>query len=140
MSDRKGEGSYDGTEQFQKDQHKFAKEGPVKEKAREAAEALDGDEAEELEKARKDGPIRDAERYYFTVFGTPHAQGQWGWSVEGHHLSLNFAVSDGNVVFAGNGPRLLERGIPYLGSRRRRERGEEKEGERRGDIRTADPI
>jgi hypothetical protein len=53
MSDRKGEGSYDGTEQFQKAQHKFAKDGPVKEKAREAAEALDGAEAEQLERARK---------------------------------------------------------------------------------------
>lgn len=53
MTDRKGEGSYDGTEQFQKEQHKFAKDGPVKEKAREAAEALDGEEAEELERARK---------------------------------------------------------------------------------------
>lgn len=53
MSDRKGEGSYEGTEQFQKDQHKFAKDGPVKEKAREAADALEGDEAEELERARK---------------------------------------------------------------------------------------
>ena len=52
MSDRKGEGSYDGTEQFQKEQHRFAKEGPVKKKAREAAEALDGEEAEELERAR----------------------------------------------------------------------------------------
>ena len=29
------------------------KEGPVKEKAREAADALDGEEAEELERARK---------------------------------------------------------------------------------------
>jgi len=53
MSDRKGEGSYDGTEQFQKEQHKFAKDGPVKQKAREAAEALDSEEAEELERARK---------------------------------------------------------------------------------------
>jgi hypothetical protein len=53
MSDRKGEGSYDGSEQFQKQQHKFAKEGPVEKKAREAAEALDSDEAEELERARK---------------------------------------------------------------------------------------
>lgn len=53
MSDRKGEGSYDGTEQFQKAQHKFAKEGPVEEKARDAADALDSDEAEELERARK---------------------------------------------------------------------------------------
>ncbi|HEX8057807.1 MAG TPA: hypothetical protein VF481_14185 [Novosphingobium sp.] len=53
MSDRKGEGSYDGTEQFQKEQHKFAKDGPVKQKAREAAEALDSEEAEGLERARK---------------------------------------------------------------------------------------
>jgi len=53
MSDRKGEGSYDGTEQYQKEQHRFAKNGPVKEKARKAAEALDGDEADELENARK---------------------------------------------------------------------------------------
>lgn len=53
MSDRKGEGSYDDSEQFQKDHHEFAKEGPVKQKAREAAEALDGDEAEELERAWK---------------------------------------------------------------------------------------
>ena len=53
MSTRKGEGSYEGTEQFQKAQHKFAKDGPVKEKAREAAEALDGTEAGELERARK---------------------------------------------------------------------------------------
>ena len=53
MSDRKGEGSYDGAEQYQKDQHRFAKDGPVKDKARKAAEALDGDEAEELERARK---------------------------------------------------------------------------------------
>lgn len=53
MSDRKGEGSYDGAEQFQKDQHTFAKDGPVKKKAREAADALDGDESEELEEARQ---------------------------------------------------------------------------------------
>lgn len=53
MSDRKGEGSYDGGEQFQQDQHRFAKEGPVRQKAREAAEALDGDEGEDLEAARK---------------------------------------------------------------------------------------
>ncbi len=52
MSDRKGEGSYDGADQYRKEQHDFAKSGPVKEKAREAAEAIDSDEADELEKAR----------------------------------------------------------------------------------------
>ena len=52
----------------------------------------------ELEKARKDGPLRDPERYYFTVFGKPEAKGRWGWSVEGHHLSLNFVVADGQLA------------------------------------------
>ena len=50
MTDKKGEGSYEGTEQFQKAQHEFAKSGKAEQKAREAADALDGPEAEELEK------------------------------------------------------------------------------------------
>lgn len=54
MSDRKGEGSYDGTEQYQKAQHDFAKSGKAKEKAREAAQALDSDEGEQLRKAEKE--------------------------------------------------------------------------------------
>ena len=54
QSDRKGEGSYDGTEQYQKAQHEFAKSGEVQKKAREAADALDGEEGAELEKARRD--------------------------------------------------------------------------------------
>jgi hypothetical protein len=54
MSDRKGEGSYDGTEQYQKAQHEFAKSGQVEKKAREAADALDSEEGAELEKARKE--------------------------------------------------------------------------------------
>lgn len=53
MTEKKGEGSYEGTEKFQKEQHEFAKSGRVEDKAREAAEALDGEEAEELERARK---------------------------------------------------------------------------------------
>ena len=53
MTDRKGEGSYDGAEQFQKEQHAFARSGKVEPKAREAAQALDGEEAEELKEAVK---------------------------------------------------------------------------------------
>jgi hypothetical protein len=52
----------------------------------------------ELEKARRSGPIRDPERYYFTIFGTPTTDGRWGLSVEGHHLSLNFVIDQGQVV------------------------------------------
>jgi hypothetical protein len=51
----------------------------------------------ELEKSRTGAPIRDPERYYFTLFGTPDVAGRWGWSVEGHHLSLNFVVDSGHV-------------------------------------------
>lgn len=50
----KGEGSYTGAKQYRDAQHKFAKDGPVIEKAREAAIALDGSEAQELEKARSE--------------------------------------------------------------------------------------
>lgn len=52
MSQKIGEGSYEGAEKFQKDQHEFAKSGDVKKKAREAADALVSDEADELEAAR----------------------------------------------------------------------------------------
>ena len=52
----------------------------------------------ELEKSRTDSPIRDPERYYFTIFGTPDTAGRWGWSVEGHHLSLNFVIDKGQVA------------------------------------------
>jgi hypothetical protein len=46
------------------------------------------------------GPVRDPELYFVTVFGEPSDRGKWGWRVEGHHLSLNFVVSDGKVVSA----------------------------------------
>ena len=48
-----GEGDYASSRKFQKHQEEFAKHGPVKEKAREAAKAVDGKEGETLEKARK---------------------------------------------------------------------------------------
>jgi len=53
---------------------------------------------QELEKSRTGGPLRDAERYYFTIFGEPTARSTWGLSVEGHHLSLNFVVVDGEIA------------------------------------------
>jgi hypothetical protein len=52
----------------------------------------------DLEKGR--GPVRDPEWYFFTVFGNPSKSGKWGWRVEGHHLSLNFTVADGQLLSA----------------------------------------
>ena len=41
---------------------------------------------------------RNKEEYLFSVFGTPAAKGRWGWRVEGHHVSLRFAIVDGAVA------------------------------------------
>jgi hypothetical protein len=53
--------------------------------------------------------------YQFTVFGTPAARGQWGWRVEGHHLSLHFTVANGRVAassptFTGSNPATVKDG------------------------------
>jgi hypothetical protein len=42
--------------------------------------------------------IRDPERYYFSIFGTPSQQAPWGVRAEGHHLSLNFTLIDGTLI------------------------------------------
>ena len=55
------------------------------------------------------GPIRDPERYFFSVFGTPSDSGTWGWRWEGHHMSLNFTLVEGKIIgltpsFMGSNP------------------------------------
>ncbi len=52
------------------------------------------------EQEKGSGPARDPELYFFSVFGEPSSRGKWGWRVEGHHLSLNFAIEDGQIVSA----------------------------------------
>jgi hypothetical protein len=49
------------------------------------------------------GEIRNPEKYYFSVFGTPSA-GTWGYRVEGHHLSQNYTVVNGMAI---NGPSFF---------------------------------
>ncbi len=61
------------------------------------------------------GPVRDPELYFVTIFGTPAATGQWGWRVEGHHLSLNFTLTDGAITsaspaFFGSNPGEVRQG------------------------------
>lgn len=41
---------------------------------------------------------RSIDRFSVSVFGTPAATGPWGLRLEGHHLSLSFAVADGQVI------------------------------------------
>ena len=40
---------------------------------------------------------RNSDLYFFSVFGKPGADA-WGWRVEGHHLSLNFALRGGEIL------------------------------------------
>jgi hypothetical protein len=75
----------------------------------------------DLESGRGGGPIRDPELYYFTVFGTPGDANGWGWRVEGHHVSLNFAFLKGELVawtpeFLGSNPAEVRQG-PHQGLR-----------------------
>ncbi|MCA9270045.1 MAG: DUF3500 domain-containing protein [Planctomycetales bacterium] len=62
---------------------------------------------------------RDPLKYYFTVFGEPKDGGKWGLSVEGHHLSFNFVVDNGQVVgstpqFMASNPTTLKKDFTQL--------------------------
>jgi hypothetical protein len=59
--------------------------------------------------------VRNPDWYFFSVFGTPSKTGEWGWRVEGHHLSLNFTLNNGQVVsstpaFFGANPAIVMSG------------------------------
>ena len=74
----------------------------------------------EIEKGKVGGAVRDPEQYFVTIFGTP-GKSPWGWRVEGHHLSLNFAAgSDGTPAmtpsFFGTNPGEVRVG-PRTGTR-----------------------
>ena len=64
---------------------------------------------------------RDPENYAVTIFGTPGSDAPWGWRMEGHHLSLNFALAPGRAVavtpaFMGANPATVGAG-PHKGLR-----------------------
>lgn len=67
-----------------------------------------GDRAERRER-------RNPGKYYLSVFGTPSDTGKWGWRVEGHHLSLNYTLENGQVIgstpeFFGSNPAFIDAG------------------------------
>jgi len=66
---------------------------------------------EEAERRAK----RHPHKYYLTIFGVPGDSGAWGWRFEGHHISLNYTLKDGQIVgstpeFLGANPGLIEAG------------------------------
>jgi len=71
--------------------------------------------------AETDGPQRDPDLYYLTIFGDPTSQQPWGWRFEGHHLSLNFtstvtALPAVTPSFFGSNPNQQRKG-PAAGTR-----------------------
>jgi len=60
---------------------------------------------------------RNPEKYYTTIYGTPSETGTWGFSFEGHHLSLNFVCRGGEVVdstpqFFATNPATISSDVP----------------------------
>jgi Protein of unknown function (DUF3500) len=73
-----------------------------------------------LEKDKVGGAVRDPENYFVSIFGKPGIA-PWGWRLEGHHLSLNYAIpNDGAPVmtpsFFGTNPGDVKSG-PRAGTR-----------------------
>lgn len=52
-----------------------------------------------LHELENNAPKRDTLMYYVSVFGEPGGK-NWSWTVEGHHLSMNFTIADGKIVSA----------------------------------------
>ncbi len=74
-----------------------------------------------LEEGRSGTPVRDPVNYFVTIFGEPSADKSWGWRFEGHHLSFNFTIVDGQHVFfapsfIGSNPAEVQAG-PRKGER-----------------------
>lgn len=61
-----------------------------------------------------DPDFRDAGAYFIAFYGNPKTDSLWAWSFEGHHLSLNFTVSNGKLStaprFFGANPATIPEG------------------------------
>lgn len=58
---------------------------------------------------------RHPHRYYISIFGDPSGDSVWGWRFEGHHLSLNYTIRNGEILsstpeFFGANPGLIDAG------------------------------
>ena len=64
--------------------------------------------------------FRDPEKYSIAFYGNPEKDKIWGWSFEGHHLSLNFTNVNGKLAvaprFFGASPATILSG-PHKGKR-----------------------
>jgi len=69
-----------------------------------------------LRRAEKDtAGRRDPMRYHVSIFGKPAPDGTWAWRVEGHHVSVNYTIKNGQIVsstpsFFGSNPHEVREG------------------------------
>lgn len=68
----------------------------------------------ELETKTPKSPTRNTGLYYITIFGSPE-KNDWGWRLEGHHVSLNFFIFGGKLAsvtpsFLGANPAEVRAG------------------------------
>jgi hypothetical protein len=64
---------------------------------------------------------RDPDLYYWRIFGDPRSDEPWGWSVEGHHVSIHYSIWKDKVIsvtpfFFGSNPAEVKEG-PHKGLR-----------------------
>lgn len=61
-----------------------------------------------------DKVFRDPEKYYIAIYGNPKTDALWSWSFEGHHISLNFTITNNEVSasprFFGTNPAEIKEG------------------------------
>lgn len=72
-----------------------------------------------MEKRKEDDHFRDTGNYHISIFGIPSPQTQWGWRLEGHHISFNFSYDKNHMVsgtpgFLGSNPAIVPDG-PHKG-------------------------
>jgi len=68
---------------------------------------------------------RDPYKYHYSIFGEPSEDGEWGYRVEGHHLSLHYTLEGGKLIstsptFFGANPHEVDisprKGLRPLGA------------------------
>jgi hypothetical protein len=69
----------------------------------------------EVESRGNDDTYRDPLNYCLTIFGSPDPENLWAWRLEGHHISINFSSSNGEIVsstptFWGSNPAIVRTG------------------------------
>lgn len=52
----------------------------------------------------QDKEFRDPDKYFVAIYGDPSEDKLWAWSFEGHHLSLNFTITNKKVSMT---PRFI---------------------------------